>query len=136
MDFKLEYLPKCLLHSYNLPSVIVRGIMKRIPVWLWKRIVYKMYSSRFQCSFLPLVEDKALIKPSYQCSLHKTLSILQNLANNPSVIAIDSNEPATIEAVRVLTGTVRHNARSRDANKNRYVKTYTLIVGISNTTLI
>lgn len=70
--------------------------MKRIPVWLWKRIVYKMYSARFQCSFLPLVEDKAPVKPLHQRSLHKTLAILQNLADNPSIIATDSIEPVTV----------------------------------------
>jgi len=77
-------------------SVFVRGMMKRLPAWLWKRIVYKIHSTRVQCSFLPLVEDKAPVKPAYQRSLHKTLPILQELAGNPSITATVSSVPATV----------------------------------------
>ncbi|KAG0037459.1 hypothetical protein BGZ82_002458 [Podila clonocystis] len=65
----------------NFLSLLVRGMMKRLPVWLWKRIVFKMYAARPQCSFLPLVEDNAPVKPLYQRSLHKTLVIHRELAH-------------------------------------------------------
>ncbi|KAF9367676.1 hypothetical protein CPC16_006137, partial [Podila verticillata] len=64
----------------NLLSVLVRAMMKRIPLWVLKRIIYKMYGSRPQASFLPLVEDNAPIKPLYQYSLRKTLAINKELA--------------------------------------------------------
>ncbi|KFH70619.1 hypothetical protein MVEG_03469 [Podila verticillata NRRL 6337] len=65
----------------NLLSVLVRAMMKRIPVWVFKRIIYKMYASRPQASFLPLVEDTAPLKPSYQRSLRKTMKIHREQAN-------------------------------------------------------
>ncbi|KAG0088371.1 hypothetical protein BGZ93_010445 [Podila epicladia] len=67
----------------NLISAFVRGMIKRLPVWLWKRIVFKMYSARPQCSFLPLVDDNAQVKPTYQRSLHKTLAIHKELVKTP-----------------------------------------------------
>lgn len=69
----------------NLLAVYVRGMIKRLPMWLWKKIVFKMYSVRPQCSFLPLVEDTALVKPSYQRSLQKTLAIHRELAQRTLV---------------------------------------------------
>ncbi|KAG0011662.1 hypothetical protein BGZ81_002050 [Podila clonocystis] len=79
----------------NLISAFVRGMMKRLPVWLWKRIVFKMYSARPQCSFLPLVEDNAQVKPLYQRSLHKTLAIHQELAK-PAVVTARNRAPVSI----------------------------------------
>ncbi|KFH70608.1 hypothetical protein MVEG_03458 [Podila verticillata NRRL 6337] len=76
-------------------SVLVRGIIKRLPTWLWKRIIYKMFASRPQCSFLPLIKDDAPVKPSYQPSLHKTLPILQQLSECPPVAASGSG-PMTV----------------------------------------
>ncbi|KAG0011370.1 hypothetical protein BGZ82_003031 [Podila clonocystis] len=79
----------------SLLSAFVRGMIKRLPVWLWKRIVFKMYSARPQCSFLPLVEDNAQVKPVYQRSLHKTLAIHQELPK-PAVVATESSAPVTV----------------------------------------
>ncbi|KAG0333144.1 hypothetical protein BG000_009443, partial [Podila horticola] len=64
----------------NLLSVCVRETMKRLPPWLWKRIVYKMICHRSQVSFLPPVEDSAKVKAQYQRSLHKTRAILEEQA--------------------------------------------------------
>ncbi|KAG0084471.1 hypothetical protein BGZ93_005224 [Podila epicladia] len=77
-------------------SVLVRGLIKRLPVWLWKRIVLKMYAARPQCSFLPLVDDNAPVKPLYQRSLHETLAIHKELAKNPAVVAAGNRAPVTI----------------------------------------
>lgn len=77
-------------------SVFVRGLIKRLPQWLWRRIVLKMFIARHQASFLPLVEDKAKVRPSYQPSLHKTLPILKKLANSPAIEATGSSAPVTI----------------------------------------
>ncbi|KAI9238084.1 MAG: hypothetical protein BYD32DRAFT_451261 [Podila humilis] len=65
----------------NLLSAYIRALMKRLPMWLWKKIICRMYSTRPQCSFLPLVADNASIKPSYQRSLRKTLKIHREQAN-------------------------------------------------------
>lgn len=70
--------------------------MKRLPVWLWKRIVFKMYSNRAQVSFLPLIEDNAPVKPSYQRSLHKTLAIHKELAETSIVLPTGSIAPVTV----------------------------------------
>ncbi|KAG0339451.1 hypothetical protein BG000_002083 [Podila horticola] len=78
----------------NLLSVYVRGMMKRLPVWLWKKILGKMYSNRVQASFLPLVDDTAPVKPSYQRSLHKTLAIHRELARNLEEAM--RNDPVTV----------------------------------------
>ncbi|KAG0027256.1 hypothetical protein BGZ81_005738 [Podila clonocystis] len=71
-----RYLGKNMLAAY------VRGMMKRLSVWLWKEILSKMHSARVQASFLPLVGDTAPVKPSNQHSLHKTLAIHRELARN------------------------------------------------------
>ncbi|KAG0086982.1 hypothetical protein BGZ92_007704 [Podila epicladia] len=77
----------------NLLSVIVRGMLKRLPHWLWRRICLKMVGGRHQASFLPLIEDNAPVKTLYQPSLHKTLAIHKDLAKTPVVVATDSNFP-------------------------------------------
>ncbi|KAF9367645.1 hypothetical protein CPB97_005480, partial [Podila verticillata] len=74
----------------SLLSVLVRGLMKRLPRWLWKKICIKLAGVRHQASFLPLVEDNAPVKPTYQHSLHKTLPILQSRSENPSIVASGS----------------------------------------------
>ncbi|KAG0339453.1 hypothetical protein BG000_002085 [Podila horticola] len=79
----------------NLMASIVRGMIKRIPLWLWKRMIYKVNTARSQVSFLPLVEDKAKVGPLYQSSLHKTLAIHQALAK-PAVVATGSSAPVTV----------------------------------------
>jgi hypothetical protein len=55
-----------------------------------------MYASRPQASFLPLVEDNAPIKPSYQYSLHKTLAIHKELAKKATGLSTMSNAPVTV----------------------------------------
>ncbi|KAG0012715.1 hypothetical protein BGZ82_002449 [Podila clonocystis] len=79
----------------NMLATVVRGTIKRLPRWLWTRIVTKMVAMRCQASFLPLVEDHAIVKPLHQRSLHKTLPILQKLAENPYIVASRS-VPATV----------------------------------------
>jgi len=71
-------------------------MMKRLPVWLWKRIILKMYAARPQASFLPLVEDNAPVKPSYQRSLYKTLAIHKELAKIPTVTVTVSGSPVSV----------------------------------------
>ncbi|KAG0324884.1 hypothetical protein BG000_002010 [Podila horticola] len=80
----------------NLLSAFVRGMVKRLPVWLWKRIIIKMFSARPQCSFLPLVDDIAQVRPTYQRSLHKTLAIHKELVKKPAVVATESNTPVLV----------------------------------------
>ncbi|KAG0010467.1 hypothetical protein BGZ82_003436 [Podila clonocystis] len=41
----------------------------------------------FQWSFLPLVDDIAQVKPTYQRSLHKTLENHKELVTTPAVVA-------------------------------------------------
>ncbi|KFH65424.1 hypothetical protein MVEG_08902 [Podila verticillata NRRL 6337] len=80
----------------NLLSVLVREMMKRIPEWAFKRIIYRMYASRPQASFLPLVEDNAPLKPSYQYSLHKTLVIHKELVKKATGLSTMSHAPVTV----------------------------------------
>ncbi|KAG0321219.1 hypothetical protein BG000_003324, partial [Podila horticola] len=80
----------------NMLSVFVRGMLKRIPRWLWKRICIKIVGARHQASFLPLVEDNAPVKSMYQRSLHKTLAIHKELAKNSAVVATANTAPATV----------------------------------------
>ncbi|KAF9210824.1 hypothetical protein BGZ59_008900 [Podila verticillata] len=80
----------------NLLAVFFRGLMKRLPGWLWKRIVFKMCSNRAQVSFLPLIEDNAPVKPSYQRSLHRTLAIHKELAETPIVLLTGNIASVTV----------------------------------------
>ncbi|KAG0085738.1 hypothetical protein BGZ92_008763 [Podila epicladia] len=82
----------------NMMASFLRGMMKRIPFWLWKRICLRMTAQRHQASFLPLVEDKSKYKPMYQRSLHKTLPILQKLADKAAEAAetAETAVPVTI----------------------------------------
>ncbi|KAF9381251.1 hypothetical protein CPB97_007867 [Podila verticillata] len=80
----------------NMLAVLVRGMMKRIPAWIWRRIICKMFASRPQCSFLPLIEDDAPVKPSYQRSLQKTLAIHKELAKKHIVLTTGSNAPVIV----------------------------------------
>ncbi|KAF9428987.1 hypothetical protein BGZ94_000216 [Podila epigama] len=66
---------KCFGKSFS--SMCMRGIMKRLPGWLWRMIVTKnQLAVRAQASFLPLIEEKSSVKAAYQPSLDKTLAIL------------------------------------------------------------
>lgn len=63
--------------------------MKRLPAWLWRKLVIKnIIASRPQASFLPLVHDTAKVKPQSQPSLHKTLVINKDLATNSKIHGI------------------------------------------------
>ncbi|KFH63684.1 hypothetical protein MVEG_10377 [Podila verticillata NRRL 6337] len=64
----------------NLHSMAVKNFIRRIPSWLWKRIVAKSVLARPQASFLPLVEDKGTKPAIRQPSLYKTLPILEKRA--------------------------------------------------------
>lgn len=65
-------------------------MMKRLPQ-LWRKILINNFKARHQASFLPLVEDNAPVKPTYQRSLHKTLAIHREQANESSIIATGAN---------------------------------------------
>ncbi|KAG0013190.1 hypothetical protein BGZ82_002272 [Podila clonocystis] len=80
----------------NMLSSFVRGMMKRIPRWLWRRIVMKYITARPQASFLPLDEDHCKVKPLHQRSLHKTLPILKKLVESPAILATESSAPVTV----------------------------------------
>ncbi|KAF9331493.1 hypothetical protein BG006_005638, partial [Podila minutissima] len=67
-------------------AVVVRASMKRVPSWLWRRLLIKMSQARPQCSFLPLVEDKGEVKPLHQPSLHKTLAIRKQKTEKVPVV--------------------------------------------------
>ncbi|KAF9213490.1 hypothetical protein BGZ59_005277 [Podila verticillata] len=77
-------------------SVIVRAVMKRFPDWLWRQLKISVSRSRPQVSFLPLVEDKGSVKLLHQPSLHKTLAINKERAENPQIL---SSVTASVTAV-------------------------------------
>jgi len=58
----------------------VTQMLKRLPLWLWKRLLAKKIEARPQVSFLPLVEDKGTTPPAPQPSLYKTLALLEKCA--------------------------------------------------------
>ncbi|KAF9375268.1 hypothetical protein CPB97_011571 [Podila verticillata] len=93
--FKTSQIFTCNLGK-NFLSTIVRGMMKRIPLWVWKKIVYRMNAARYQASFLPLIEDSAPCKTLYQRSLHKTISILQQLSETPIVMPARNSAPVAV----------------------------------------
>ncbi|KAF9309610.1 hypothetical protein BG003_009549 [Podila horticola] len=80
----------------NMLATLVRGTIKRLPQWLWRRIVTKIVAMRCQASFLPLVDDHAKAKPLYQRSLHKTLPILKKLAEKSAAGITQSNALVTV----------------------------------------
>ncbi|KAF9314079.1 hypothetical protein BG003_004542 [Podila horticola] len=75
---------------------LVRETMKRLPHWLWKKVCLKMAAARHQASFLPLIEEKSKVKPLCQRSLHKTIPILMDLADNPPILATERSAPVTV----------------------------------------
>ncbi|KAG0345670.1 hypothetical protein BG004_003338 [Podila humilis] len=76
----------------NMMAALVRGFIKRMPQWLWKKIVLSKYLARPQASFLPLIKDDAKLKPMAQQSLIKTLPILKKIVDDPAVLCSDSPE--------------------------------------------
>ncbi|KAG0333139.1 hypothetical protein BG000_009438 [Podila horticola] len=59
-------------------SSVVRAGLKRLPRWMWKRMIIKVVTARPQASFLPLVEEDTVLKAVHQPSLHKTSAIVNN----------------------------------------------------------
>lgn len=59
-------------------SSVVRAGLKRLPRWMWKRMIIKVVTARPQASFLPLVEEDTVLKTVHQPSLHKTSAIVNN----------------------------------------------------------
>lgn len=68
--------------------------MKRLPAWLWRRMLYKSVGPRPQASFLTPVEDNGTLKPFYQHSLQKTLAIRQERGLGPVVQEGQANATA------------------------------------------
>ncbi|KAG0349977.1 hypothetical protein BG005_010496 [Podila minutissima] len=65
----------------NMLSLFVRACMKRLPAWLWRKLVIKnIIAARPQASFLPLVNDTAKVKPQPQPSLLKTMALHKEMA--------------------------------------------------------
>ncbi|KAF9314080.1 hypothetical protein BG003_004543 [Podila horticola] len=80
----------------NMMASLIRGMIKRLPLWLFKRVCLKMVAARHQASFLPLIEEKSKVKPLHQRSLHKTLPILKDLSRSPAVSAGRNTAPVTV----------------------------------------
>ncbi|KAG0362309.1 hypothetical protein BG005_006139 [Podila minutissima] len=72
-------------------SMVIRAVFRRLPRFLWRKILVKRCSARPQLSFLPLVEDKGTAPPIYQASLHKTLEILKRRAEDQAKEASSTN---------------------------------------------
>ncbi|KAG0026812.1 hypothetical protein BGZ82_009288 [Podila clonocystis] len=58
-------------------SAVVRTMIKRLPPWLWRRLIIRMFTAQPQAAFLPLVENKAAVQPTHQASLHKSKAVLR-----------------------------------------------------------
>ncbi|KAG0083719.1 hypothetical protein BGZ92_010538 [Podila epicladia] len=58
-------------------AMLLKGFIKRMPAWMWRRVLIKMCQARPKVSFLPLVEDKGTELPLYQASFEKTLAIFE-----------------------------------------------------------
>ncbi|KAG0327745.1 hypothetical protein BG004_002700, partial [Podila humilis] len=79
-------------YGKNMMAALVRVLMKRMPPWLWKRIILNKHLARPQASFLPQVRDDVKLKAMPQPSLIKTLPILKKIVDDPDVLCIDSPE--------------------------------------------
>ncbi|KAG0029856.1 hypothetical protein BGZ81_003346 [Podila clonocystis] len=77
----------------NVLASVIRGMIKRLPPWLWRQIVLRQVQARHQASFLPLEKDRSKFKPLHQPSLHKTLPILKKLVENPAILTTESSAP-------------------------------------------
>ncbi|KAF9383018.1 hypothetical protein CPC16_009091 [Podila verticillata] len=69
-------------------GAFTKAMFKRIPAWLWRKVVVKMSIQRPQLSFLPLVEDKGTAEAAFQPSLHKTLAILKERESGNGTVAV------------------------------------------------
>ncbi|KAG0087316.1 hypothetical protein BGZ92_007432 [Podila epicladia] len=74
----------------NVLASVIRGMIKMLPPWLWRKIVLRQVQARHQASFLPLEMDRSKVRPLHQPSLHKTLPILKKLAENTATLATES----------------------------------------------
>ncbi|KAF9427723.1 hypothetical protein BGZ94_004325 [Podila epigama] len=59
--------------GHSTASAIARQVLKRTPLWVSNALIARMSMTRYQVSFLPLIENT----PQPQASLQKTLEILQ-----------------------------------------------------------
>ncbi|KAF8981041.1 hypothetical protein BGZ52_003347 [Haplosporangium bisporale] len=58
-------------------SAVVRTMIKRLPPWLWRRLIIRMFTAQPQAAFLPLIVNKSAIKAAHQPSLHKSKEVLR-----------------------------------------------------------
>ncbi|KAG0029858.1 hypothetical protein BGZ81_003348 [Podila clonocystis] len=58
-------------------SAVVRTMIKRLPPWLWRKLIIRLFTAQPQAAFLPLVENKAAVQPTHQASLHKSKAVLR-----------------------------------------------------------
>ncbi|KAG0035399.1 hypothetical protein BGZ82_005291 [Podila clonocystis] len=80
----------------NFRSLVVRAILKKLPAWIWRRIMTRLAQNRPQASFLPLVEDNPPLKPKYQASLHKARAILKQRADTKKTRIPQASAPAAV----------------------------------------
>lgn len=52
-------------------------MIKRLPPWLWRRLIIRMFTAQPQAAFLPLIVNKSAIKATHQPSLHKSKEVLR-----------------------------------------------------------
>ncbi|KAG0339382.1 hypothetical protein BG000_002243 [Podila horticola] len=74
---------------------VIRGVLRIMPAWLWRRTILKMCGQRPQASFLPLIKEPGKVKAQPQPSMKKTHAIHRELAN--------AREEAEIQATIVIT---------------------------------
>ncbi|KFH66122.1 hypothetical protein MVEG_08223 [Podila verticillata NRRL 6337] len=84
------------LWGKNMAALVSRAMMKRIPGFLWRKILSKLASSRPQVSFLPLVENNGTGKIAHQPSLYKTLEILEKQAQAKKMGTASAKLVATV----------------------------------------
>ncbi|KAF9189334.1 hypothetical protein BGZ50_000858 [Haplosporangium sp. Z 11] len=70
-------------------TLVVRMLTKRIPKWLWLRVMDKMQGYRPQATFLPLVPDRGSSKPAPQASLKLANKFPQPKLNPAAVSALN-----------------------------------------------
>ncbi|KAF9274918.1 hypothetical protein BGZ74_004207, partial [Mortierella antarctica] len=58
-------------------AAVVSKMIKRLPPWLWRRLVVRLFSAQPQAAFLPLVKNKSAVPPTHQPSVHKSKAVLR-----------------------------------------------------------
>ncbi|KAG0331482.1 hypothetical protein BG004_001641 [Podila humilis] len=76
----------------NMMAAVVRGMIKRLPPWLFRLMMTATIRPRPQASYLPLIKDVAKIMPSPQRSLIKTTPLLKKIVDDPEILFTDSPE--------------------------------------------